>query len=189
MIRPLALTIALLAVTLLAGSPAARAAPALPPSVTVDGQVLLLNGSGLRVFFLVVDGYRSGLYLRSPAHDAASVLAEGAPMEIRTVFLHAADASDLRGELNRIHDAYCARNLCSDADAAAYRTLLAHEEPVRAGDTEVIVIDGRGVLISRDGGPPLVIADAHFGTALVGSMLGPSAPTAGFRRGLLGVRG
>lgn len=185
-----------LALTLLAGAAAlapgpvrAEPAPPLPSNVTVDGQALVLNGAGVRVFFMMVNGYRTGLYLRAPAHDATSILAEPRPIEIRTVFLHGATTADLRGELNRIHDSYCARNPCPAADQAAYQDLLAHEAPVRAGDTETLVIDQQGIAVSRDGATAHLIDDPHFGVALLASMIGPSAPTAGFRRGLLGLRG
>ncbi len=158
-----------------------------PPSVDEAGRTLVENGAGLRVFFLVVDGYASALYLPRPAHDLSDVLAEPGPKEIRTVFLHAASAEQLRHELARIHDTYCAHAACPASDERAYATLLSHQAPVRAGEGEQMLLTAGGVTVSRDGAPPFTIADPHFGDALLASMLGPSAPTARYRRGLLGL--
>ena len=194
LVRCTALTVAAaLAAVPLAAAPAVAAAAvtvggaSFPPSVEAAGHTLVLNGAGLRVFFLVVDGYATGLYVPSPAHDAGAVIAEPGPKEIRTVFLHAASADQLRSELGRIHDAYCAHTTCPVADEAAYHALSAHETPVRAGETEAFLLTDDGVSVSRDGAPVLTIADPHFGTALLASMLGASSPTPHYRRALLGL--
>ena len=162
---------------------------AFPPSVAVDGATLVENGAGLRVFFLVVRGYVSALYVAHAAHDVSAILAEPGPKEIRTVFLHPASAEQLHGELDRIHDAYCARASCDAAEERDYAALVAHETPVRAGDSETFLVSDQGVTISRNGTEAVEIPDPKFGAALLGSMLGPSAPTARYRNGLLGLAG
>ena len=179
--------VAMTAIVCLVGAVAPVGGIAFPPSVAVDGRTLVLNGAGLRVFFLMVDGYASALYLPAPAHDLDAVLAEPGPKAVRTVFLHAASASQLRDELGRIHDGYCRRVSCDAADENAYRTLRDHETPVRPGDSETLLVAADGVTVSRNGTVIVRLADAHFGNALLGSMLGPSAPTSGYRSGMLGL--
>ena len=185
----------LLAVSML-GAPAhaAEAMPSVggvsfPPTVAVDGTTLVENGAGLRVFFLVVRGYASALYVAHAAHDASAILAEPGPKEIRTVFLHAASAEQLRNELGRIHDAYCARAACDAVEQRDYAALVAHETPVRAGDRETFLVSDQGVSVTRNGAEAVAIPDPKFGAALLDSMLGPSAPTARYRNGLLGLAG
>ncbi len=172
-----------------AGAATSVAGVAFPASVAVDGTKLVENGAGLRVFFLVVQGYVSALYVDHIAHDASKILAEPGPKEIRTVFLHAASAEQLRDELGRIHDRYCAHTACGADEEHNYEELVAHETPVQAGDHETILVSDRGVTVSRNGTEAVAIADPRFGAALLRSMLGPSAPTARYRNGLLGLAG
>ena len=172
-----------------AGAASTIGGVAFPPSVAVDGTTLVENGAGLRVFFLVVQGYVSALYVAHVAHDASEILAQPGPKEIRTVFLHAASAGQLRGELDRIHDAYCARTTCDATEEGHYAALVAHETPVHAGDSETFIVSDRGVTVRRNGTETVAIPDPQFGAALLGSMLGPSAPTARYRKGLLGLAG
>ncbi len=160
-----------------------------PPTVAVDGTTLVENGAGLRVFFLVVRGYASALYVSHVAHDASAILAEPGPKEIRTVFLHAASAEQLRNELGRIHDAYCARDARDAVEQRDYAALVAHETPVRAGDSETFLVSDQGVSVTRNGAEAVAIPDPKFGAALLLSMLGPSAPTSRYRNGLLGLAG
>ncbi len=158
-----------------------------PDTIQADGATLALNGAAARVFFMMVDGYASSLYVRQPAHDLGTIEGEPNPKLIRTVFLHNASAAQLRTELTRIHRRYCASNACAAADDSSYQTMLDHIQAVTAGESETLLVTDRGVVVTLGAGAALQIDNPHFGVALLGSMLGESAPTERLRRGLLGL--
>ncbi len=59
----------------------------LPDSLTIAGTRLVLNGAGIRTkFFFHV--YVGGLYLQTPIHDAAAIVAGNAPMLVRMHFIY-----------------------------------------------------------------------------------------------------
>jgi len=59
----------------------------LPDALTIAGTRLVLNGAGIRTkFFFHV--YAGGLYLQTPSHDAAAIIAGDAPMLVRMHFIY-----------------------------------------------------------------------------------------------------
>ncbi len=76
-----------LALILLAGAPAGAADAKLPGELTVAGQKLILNGSGIRKkFFFSI--YSCGLYLPKPEKDPAKVIAADEPKAIIMHMIH-----------------------------------------------------------------------------------------------------
>lgn len=59
----------------------------LPDSIEIDGVALLLNGAGIRTKF-IFDVYAGGLYLRSPSHNGAAIIAADTPMLVRMHFIY-----------------------------------------------------------------------------------------------------
>lgn len=66
----------------------------IPGKSVVDGQTLILNGTGVRSVFLL-DIYLISLYLNSPSHDAASIIQAGRPAQLRIDFLHGGAGHDM----------------------------------------------------------------------------------------------
>ncbi len=175
-------------------SPVARAAVKIddavfPDTLAAAGQTLALNGVGLRVFFHIVDGYATALYVGRPAHTQADVMSGPNPKAVLTTFFHAAALGQVRDESAAIHRRFCAQAACSASDQASYAIFMAHLAPVHAGETQLIVVTDAGVAISRDDRPVVTIPDPSFGQNLIRSLLGAAAPTARYRNGLLGVTG
>ncbi|CAD5374940.1 Chalcone_isomerase domain-containing protein [Rubrivivax sp. A210] len=65
-----------------------------PPTMTVGGKDLLLNGAGIRYKF-VVKVYTAGLYLGARASTPAAVLASPGPRRLHVTMLRAIDANEL----------------------------------------------------------------------------------------------
>lgn len=162
---------------------------AFPATYPVDGRTLVLNGAGVRVFFHIVDGYATALYLPSPVHTAQGVIDAPNPKVIFTHFLHDASLARIEAEYQRIHARYCAAYACTPQADAGYRTFVAHLGPVTAGETQVLLITDQGVDVTRNGQKIVTIPDPAFGTDLVRSLVGVAAPTEGYRHALIGDGG
>ena len=175
---------------LVAGAPAGRAVTiggtTFPDSVTLAGQTLRLNGAGVRVFFAIVNGYASALYVRSPTRSSADLLAEANPKILMTRFLHAASVDQLRREFANVHDRYCARNACTPAGEDDYRRMVANLSPVTKNETATYVMTDTGFEVMRDDKPVLTISDPGYGRVFLAAIVGATSPTPGYRNGLLG---
>ena len=75
---------------------------------------------------------------------------------------------------------------CPAADQAAYAAFVDTLQPVRAGETQLLVVTNAGVDVFHDGVLAARIPNRSFGENLIRSLLGPTAPTAGYRDRLLG---
>lgn len=160
-----------------------------PDTLMADGRTLALNGVGVRVFFHIVDGYATALYLARPAHTEAAVIATPNPKAVLSTFFHAASIGQVRDESAGIHRRFCAATACSASDQASYATFMSHLAPAHPGETQLIVVTDTGVDIIRDNQKILTIPDPAFGQNLIRSLLGAASPTAHYRNGLLGVTG
>ena len=169
--------------------PAQAAGVAFPATYPAAGQTLQLNGTGVRVFFAVVKGYASALYVSQPTHDAAALLGEPDPKVLFTHFLHNASVAQLRREFSNIHDHYCARNACTPVNEASYQSMLAHLAPVARGDTEAYIVTGAGLQVMHDDKPAFTIDNPAYGHIFLAALLGATSPTPGYRAGLLGKSG
>ncbi|GAJ28217.1 chalcone isomerase family protein [Acidomonas methanolica] len=158
-----------------------------PETLPVGGTVLKLNGVGVRVFFHLVNGYATGLYVVTPAHDAEAVMNEPNPKVIYTQFLHDASEHRIREEYDAIHARYCKVNACGEKNEAAYATFMAHQTAAEGGTSQTILITDQGVSVQRGGKEIVHIDNPDFGKALVASLVGPAAPTESYRNGILGV--
>ena len=160
-----------------------------PATLAAGGQTLALNGVGVRVFFHLVDGYATALYLRSPAHTADAVLDAPDPKAIVTHFLHDASLDQIHSETQAIHRRYCAHATCADAEQAAYALFVSHLGAVHRGDTQLILLTATGVELRHNDQLVVTIPDPAFGVGLLRSLVGDASPTGGYRRGVLGVAG
>lgn len=160
-----------------------------PETFPAGGQTLKLNGAGVRVFFAIVKGYASALYVQQPTHDPAALLGEPDPKVLFTEFLHAASVAQLRREFANVHDHYCAKNPCPPANEASYQAMLAHLTPVSRGETATYIITGAGVEVLRDDKPVFTVDNPDYGRAFLAALVGTTSPTPGYRAGLLGKTG
>ncbi len=181
------------AATLSAAPNAARALTAggvtFPDTYAVAGETLHLNGAGVRVFFGLVDGYASALYVRSPARSAEAIAAEPGPKILVTEYLHAAGVGQLRREFANVHDHYCARIACTQANEATYARMVASLAPVAKGETSTYIVTDAGLQVLRDGKPLMTLDDPTYGAAFLQAAIGPTSPTPGYRAGVLGTTG
>lgn len=68
-------------------------------SISLDGQKLLLNGTGARKFWEIIDVYLIALYLDKKSHDANEILASKAPKKLMMHFVRHVDKSKLQEAL------------------------------------------------------------------------------------------
>lgn len=193
-LRRLAAAAAAIAAIVAATAPQARAVvkvddAVFPDTVAAGPATLALNGVGVRVFFHIVDAYATALYLARPARTVDAVMSGPNPKAMLTTFLHAASLGQIRDESEAIHRRFCAQRACTASDQASYAIFMAHLAPARAGETQMVVVTDAGVDILRDDQKVVTIPDPAFGQNLIRSLLGPAAPTARYRNGLLGVTG
>ena len=112
-----------------------------PPSMTVNGTTLTLNGTGTRTVSYFVDAYASALYLRSPAHTLRAVLAERDPKVLVTRYLRDATVPQTIAEYKSLHDKFCSANPCSPPSAASFQRVLDAVTPNSVGDSSTDVVD------------------------------------------------
>ena len=145
-ILALGLAISGLIATPLAARAVTAGGVAFPDTFPVAGDTLHLNGAGVRVFFAIVDGYVSALYVKSPSHSANDILDGPNPKVLYTEYLHDAGVGQLKREFANVHDHYCAKNVCPAANEASYHQTVAALTPVTKGETSTYIITG---LLSR----------------------------------------
>lgn len=157
-----------------------------PDTFPAQGQNLKLNGAGVRVFFHMVNGYATALYMSQPAHTAQAIIDAPNPKVIYTEFLHDASLSRIQGEYNTIHESYCQHYQCNPTDEASYKEFVSHLEPASSGQTQTILITDSGVTVSRNNQVVQTINNPSFGKDLIRSLVGECAPTESYRNGIIG---
>ena len=156
-----------------------------PPSMTVNGTTLTLNGTGTRTVSYFVDAYASALYLRSPAHTLRAVLAEQDPKVLVTKYLRDATVTQTIAEYKSMHDKFCSANPCSPQSAASFQRVLDAVTPNSVGDSSTDVVDNGTLTISRNGKIVLTLRDPTYARDFIATVAGPSSPTDEYRDGLL----
>jgi hypothetical protein len=159
------------------------------PSVQVGGQLLQLNGAGLRTraFFNV---YAAGLYVREKAHSAAALLAQQGPRLVVIAMLRDVDGKSLSeavsGGLQANH---------TESQLAAFATQIALLEAnlkavgeARQGDAirfEFTPEAGTRILVN---GQALgaVIPGGEFFTAILRNWIGDVPVDEGLKQALVG---
>lgn len=157
-----------------------------PDDLKIGGTSLKLNGVGVRVFYHLVDGYATGLYVVSPSRDEKALADGPNPKVLYTEFLHDASLERVKGEYESIHAHYCKLYACNAQNEASFAALTAHLAAAKRGEAQLILVTDQGVSMQRNGTVVASINDPDFGKGLVQSLLSEAAPTDGFRRGLLG---
>lgn len=172
----------------LVAAPAARAAELegvrLDDSAKVGDATLVLNGVGLRkkAIFKV---YVGGLYLAAKQSDATKILAEDGPRRIAMQFVRNVGKDSLCGAWN---DGLAANTPGASAEVQAdFAKLCDWMEDVATGDRLVFTYaPGTGTEVEVKGKAKGTLAGKPFADAIFGCFIGPSPPSADFKKGLLG---
>ncbi|GBQ24521.1 chalcone isomerase family protein [Gluconacetobacter sacchari] len=158
-----------------------------PDDLKIGNTSLKLNGVGVRVFYHLVDGYATGLYVVSPGHDGTAIADGPNPKVIYTEFLRDASLERVKDEYDSIHARYCKIYGCSEKNEASYAAFTGHLAAARKGEAQLVLVTDQGVSMQRNGVVVASIDDPAFGKGMVQSLLSAAAPTKGFRDGLLGI--
>lgn len=156
---------------------AASAQGGFPERVTLDGRELRRQGE-VTARYLLFPVYRVALYLAVPTSDADAILSTTMPRLIRCRYLR-----DL--PLDRVEAAWdqSFAALCGCAMPPAFRAWL---RPIRDGEEEAMLFRDRVADLMGPGRPPARINNEAAAQILLAAWIGPRAPNAALRRGLLG---
>ncbi len=142
----------------------------MPPTVTVEGKTLRLNGAGLRtkVMFKV---YAAGLYLETPSKDAAAIVSSDQVKSMRLAILRSLKGSQVSEAIEEGFE----KN--SKPKMAALKARLEKFEAmipnVEKGDDIVLTyVPGKGTVVSVKGAEKGVVEGKDFADALFAVWLG-----------------
>lgn len=185
--RRLALATLSLALLLAAAGHAAAAEVAgvtFDERVTVDGQNLVLNGTGLRTK-LFVKVYAAALYLPAKQGDAGRILAADQPRRTVLHFLYDVDRKKM---CDAWDDALAGNTPRASAQLKKeFATLCTWMDDVESGDRMVFTyLPGTGTTVEVAGEGKGTIAGKGFADALWAAWIGAKPATKDLRAGLLG---
>lgn len=155
------------------------------PTVEVDGEVLALNGLGVRLAtFLAVPVYVGALHLAVPTREAEVALAAEGSWQLTQHFLRDVDAAKLR----EAWETGFARNASGDLAGlrARIERLAGWMRDVRAGERVAYTRRAAGVDVEIAGRPVGTIEGEDFARALLAVWLGDAPPNPELKTGLLG---
>jgi hypothetical protein len=181
--------IACVALALVAVAAAAMelAGVTLPDTTTVNGSTLTLNGMGVRTkTMLKVKVYVAGLYLTTPSHDAAAIIAADEPKQVVMHFLYK------KVEKGKLTEAW--REGFANNSAAVLPALKARLDEfcalwpdMASGERAVIsYIPGTGTKLELNGKEAGLIPGKDFADAMFAVWLGTKPADAGLKEGVLG---
>ena len=184
-----------LALVLLAGlalgTPNARAATlagaTLPDTYTVDGQVLRLNGIGLRsMTILNVHIYVAALYTAVPAHDARTIETAASPKVLLLQYIHGGSKEQVEEEYRKGEALNCGHGECAKADEPDFNRLIAVAPAVKFGDTTTYIATSKGLRVLANDKPLIEIANPDLGIRVIDGFIGAHPPMESLRASLLG---
>ena len=153
----------------------------------VAGEELQLNGAGLRtrLFFKV---YAAGLYVRHKSGDPQSLLADGESWRMRVHLLREVAGETLLKALREGLEANLAAGEQASLAASIeqFSAILRGIPSARAGDELMLDFANDKVLVSYNGEGRGVVANPHFGRALLSIWLGAHPVDADLKQALLG---
>jgi hypothetical protein len=160
----------------------------LPDSVTADSQKLVLNGIGLRAVTLFrIKAYIAGLYLLSPSHDSAQILASQGPKVIVLKFLRAVSKDRIERQFRQGEEENCGNGECDPADEADFERLMAAAPARETGDTFTYFITDKGLRMFANDQEMFVSSNRDLAYRLLIGFIGEHPPTPELRRAMLGL--
>ncbi len=176
---------------LLAALPAARAVTiegvAVPPDLTVSGQQLPLNGTGLRTFTLLmvpIKIYVAAFYSPTPLRSETAVLSAPGPLAFTFTFLRAVGQQDVakawrsQFQTSNSHDY---RGLQKDLD-----TFVSMFGPLGSGGVQMVQLTGTDTQIFDQGTFKGSIPGRDFQRAFLSLWFGQNAVSPDLKNALLG---
>jgi hypothetical protein len=158
----------------------------LPDTITVGGTTLKLNGMGVRTkTFLKVKVYVAGLYLPTPNHDAAAIIAADEAKQVLMHFLYS------KVEKEKLTEAW--REGFANNSAAALPALKARldqfcafwPDMVSSQRAVITYVPGTGTRLEINGKEAGVIAGKDFADAMFAVWLGAKPADSGLKAGML----
>ncbi len=177
-----------LAAGVLAGAQAATyQGVTLPDTATLGGKTLVLNGMGLREYF-IFDVYVGGLYLPQKATTPEAVLAEQGPYRVVMVMKRDVSRKQFvgawRGDLKANNKSDYSK---LEPQVAQFTKLF---DAAKSGDDITMdYVPGKGVSVTHNGKLMGTVSGNNFHEALLRVYVGPHPPTATLKKGLLGAHG
>jgi hypothetical protein len=157
---------------------------ALPDSITVGNQTLVLNGMGLRSK-LFIKVYVGGLYLEKKAGDASAIIQSDATKRVVLHFIY--------GEVTReqmveaFEDGF--KGNAPNAPKVEVEKFIAAQETMKKGEQLVVTyVPGAGTTLTIRGKDKLTIAGLPFAQAVFSVWFGPKPPTSDLKNGMLGKK-
>lgn len=176
--------LALLFLALASASPAVEVAGVtMPPTLSIDGKNLKLNGAGLRTK-VVFKVYVAGLYLETPTKDAATVISSGQTKAMRLAILRSLKGSQVSEAISEGFE----KN--SKAQMGALKARLdklgAMIPNVEKGDDIVLAyVPGKGTVVQVKGADKGVVEGKDFADGLFSVWLGANPVQDDLKRELL----
>ena len=159
----------------------------LPDTYSVDGQVLHLNGIGLRtVTIFHVRVYVAGLYLAKPSHDADQILASPGPKVIMLQFIHSGTKAQVEKQYREGEENNCGNGGCLPSDRPDFERLVAAAPAVNPGDRSTFIFTAKGVKVLANDRVIGDFANPDLGYHLLEGFIGKHPPTQALRSRLLG---
>ena len=158
----------------------------LPDQVTVSGQILLLNGLGLREATpFMIDVYVAGIYLETKSSDPGAILEVDRPKQIVMKFVRSVGKEKLAEAFTEGFDKNAGDQRASVASGLAM--LNAALTDVKKEDViSLTYLPDTGVTVSIKGKDAAVIPGGEFQRVLFSIWLGAHPPNVPLREGLLG---
>ena len=179
---------ALLLTMILAGSASALevAGVSPEPSVKVNGNVLRLNGHGLRKK-LFIKVYAGSLYSAKPLATTAAAMQDGGDKLLRMNFLHSRVEKEKITGAFREGFANNAPELAGSSDAAFFLSLFTTD--FKRGDVVDLILGADGVVSASHNGRPLgSVPSARLGRGVLAIYLGDKPADEGLKKGMLGKK-
>ncbi len=167
--------------------PAVAADYSFPPTITVDGRDLRLNGQGIRKK-LIISVYAAALYTATPSGDPKVLIAADEPKRVIMHFLYKVGADSINEAWRNGFAANSGPAMPALKERLERFTGLFTEE-MRKGETIVLTyVPGKGTAVEVKGVAKGSIEGADFIKALVAVWLGDKPADAGLKKGLLGSK-
>ena len=153
------------------------------PSITVNGHVLKLNGSGIRKKFFV-KVYIGSLYSSHPLSSAPQALSDSADKLIRMNFLYSKIEKEKITEAFKEGFAKNSPELLGSVEARKFLSLFTDD--FKRGDVVDLFLGGNGSVTVKHNGKELgMVASSRLATGVLAIFLGEKPADEGLKKGML----
>ncbi len=167
--------------------PAVAADYSFPPTITVDGRDLRLNGQGIRKK-VIISVYAAALYTATPSGDPKALIAADEPKRVIMHFLYKVGADSINEAWRKGFAANSGPAMPALKERLD-RFIGLFTEEMRKGETIVLTYTpAGGTRVEVKGVAKGSVEGADFVKALLAVWLGESPADAGLKKGLLGKK-